>query len=146
MGALLLIWAAMVAAGDTPIGRLLHAAFVERPASWCARVRRGHVALAVLLVTIAAAAMWAGGTDAISVLGMATPDLAIWLTSFEIATYLDMAVTVVLVASTLRGRIVAARLGTAVAHFTRSAGRRRRVRSQARRSDPEPDGLSVSFA
>ena len=97
-----LLWGTMVGAPDIPVSRLLRRIAVDAPARWCARTERGHVYLVLALVATLAAVGWFLEADGLAMVTMATPELMSWIVMFDIATWLDVAVTAVLVAGSVR--------------------------------------------
>lgn len=100
--ALVLIWGAVALAGDTPTGRTLRRAFVEWPAVRLSRITRGHVALAVVLFGGTGLIVAVLGHEAARFLAMGLPELASWMTMFEVTAYLDAAIAVVTAVSATR--------------------------------------------
>ena len=90
MAMLLVLWATLAVAKDTPIGRFLNRVMVELPAAALNRVTRGHILLAIVLVGLSGLIAWYGGADGVRMLSMAVPDAAGWLITFEVSAYLDV--------------------------------------------------------
>ena len=86
----LALWATLMVAGDTPIGRFLHRAMVELPATALNRITRGHVLPAIVVIGLGSLIAWYGQADGVRMLSMAVPDATAWLTSFEVSAYLDV--------------------------------------------------------
>lgn len=124
---LLLLWFALLVAGDTPAGRTLRRVLVEAPARWCNRWSRGDVLLVLTLLAGAALILWLMEAEGRLFLGMLGPDIVAGASMLELGTLLDMAVAVF---TTLRVRglrhWVAARFG-------RGLPRARRTRRPARK-------------
>ncbi len=130
----LALWLMIIVAPDTPLGRLLRSCIVDRPASWLGHVTPSHIILAVLILSLGAAAVWAGGADAARMLGMATPEMIGWIAMFDVATYIDVVVALALVRSKFRLRMIAARFVSLLSAKSRN---RRRV-AHIRRTRPTP--------
>ncbi|WP_174284959.1 hypothetical protein [Sphingomonas bacterium] len=125
------LWLAMTIAPATPIARTLRVWMVDRPAALLARITRGHVVMmaGVVLVTFAAA-RWLGD-DIVAFLGMGAPEFVAWSVAFDVATYADVAVAVLLISSTVPLRRFASRVVAPIRHL---ASRHRRMRSVSRGS------------
>ncbi len=128
------LWSMMTMARETPVGRTLRTWMVERPAARLSRIMRGHVVMIILASAVIGAAWWLGG-DMVRFLGMAAPDAAAWVITFDVATYADLLATVVLASSTTRMRGLMAR---AVAPIRRCASGHRRTRKGPRPARPAP--------
>jgi hypothetical protein len=126
---MLAMWLAMLAAPATPIGRLFRSLLVDRPAARLNRLTAGHVALVLLGALAVAVIAWVGEGDGLRVLAMAAPEATAWLTTFEVATYLDVAVTALTAWS-------AARLRLPLLAFRPRGARSRYRRAGAKRSMP----------
>ncbi len=147
---LLALWSALTAARGTPVGRLLHRVMVEMPAAAINSTTRGHMLLAAGAFGFTCIVAWFGEADGLRMLGMAVPDAAAWVTTFEIAAYLDVAAA--LVAVSMATRLRAIKLGVLAAimpRFHRLAGKPRsrsiwqRCRAKAANDD---DGGGVALA
>ena len=143
--ALLGLWLTMRVAGDTPIGRALRRWTVEKPAARLSRISRVQIALVLLLAAIGGGALWLLGHDGLSLYGMAMPELAGMLASVEMTAFVDAAITVTLVATSVRWRAVrgavAQRLGQA------RKVRARRPRRPARKpANDDGGGPGLAFA
>ena len=90
--ALLLIWAAVVLAGETPVGRTLRRALVDWPARRLSRITREQVVLATVMFGGTGLIVAVLGHEAARFLAMGLPELASWVTMFEVTAYLDAAV------------------------------------------------------
>jgi len=96
------LWLTWVIAPDTPIGRFLHRWAVVVPAARLAAIRPGQVLLAVLVVAAVATSVLVLGEEATRLIGTATPEIAGWITMFEVTSYLDALVAVVSASSIWR--------------------------------------------
>jgi hypothetical protein len=130
--ALLGVLATMLVAGDTPIGRSLHRWLVEKPAARLARISRVQVAVVLLLAATGAGAFWLLGHEGLQLFGMMAPELTGLLASVEVMGLLDAAITVALIASSVRWNAVR----TAV--IPRLRGSRTRARRTRRAERPTP--------
>jgi hypothetical protein len=108
--ALLGLWAVMLLAGNTPAGRSLRRWLVEKPAARLARISGTQVALAALLLVTGIGAWLALGHEGLGLYGMAMPELTGLLASVEVTSFIDAAITVTLVATSVRWSAVAHRL------------------------------------
>lgn len=123
---LLLLWLALFAAGDTPIGRAMRRMLIEHPARRLSRWSRGQVLLVVLTLMVAAAILWVMADEGRLLLGMFGPEVAGALTTFEVSAWLDALVTLAATASALRVRGMRQWLATRM----RRGGRPRAVRAR----------------
>lgn len=136
------LWLTRVIAPDTPIGQFLHRWTVVAPAARLAAIRPGQVLLAVLVVAVVATSVLVIGEEATRLIGTATPEIAGWITMFEVTSCLDALVAVVSASSIWRFCRVpkALRLPR-----RRAAGRERRSRpsrpSAANDAEDGPDRL-----
>lgn len=99
---LLAAWLTLRIAPATPIGRALHDLLVAGPARLFNRITRGHVATVVLLLAFGTVLVWQLEGDGVRLLSMMAPEIGTFLTMFEISTYLDAAIAVIAVSSTVR--------------------------------------------
>lgn len=128
----LALWLILVIAPDTAIGRTLQRWLVAAPARRLSRVGRGHVVLAVLLVAAVGAVIWIMEQDGILLMSMAAPEVAAFLTTFEISAYLDVIAALAMAASAMRLRAVGLRLRHIVTRQARMAPRSARARKAPR--------------
>jgi hypothetical protein len=131
-------WAVLQFAFGTPIGRAIHRLLVVWPAERLSRIHGGHILLAVLLAGVVATAWWLFQGDGIGALGMGAPDIAPFVTSIEVSTYLDVLAALIVSASMVRIQA----LRSVVRHVVaRLSARRRAPRSRPARSKlPANDG------
>ncbi|WHU01200.1 hypothetical protein [Sphingomonas sp. NIBR02145] len=144
--ALLGLWCMLVLAEGTPIGRMLRRVLVEWPAARLARIERGAVITWALLGVIGLLCFWFLEEDGLRLFTMAMPEIAGWVSMFEISALVDALVVTAAAASTLRlGAVrgwVAARLP-----IGRRATRARRVRPVRREaSNDDEDGAGLALA
>lgn len=144
--ALLGLWCTLLLANGTPIGRLMRRALVEWPAMQLARIRRGAVITWALLGAIGLLCFWFLEEDGLRLFTMAMPEIAGWISMFEIGALVDALVVTAAAASSLR-------LGTArgwnAARFRkgRRATRARRVRPVERSAaNDDEDGAELGLA
>ena len=97
-------WLVMATAPQTPIGKALRQALIDRPAARLARCTRGDAAVMFLLMLTAAMVTLVGEGDGIRLLTLAAPDVAIWITTFEVSAYVDILMALAAAASSLRVR------------------------------------------
>ncbi|WP_133243816.1 hypothetical protein [Sphingomonas pokkalii] len=137
---LLLLWLALLAAGDTPTGRLLHRVLVVAPARWGLRWSRGNVILIVSFLLFATFVLWLMEEEGGILVGMMAPELIGWVTMFDIGVLVDAALATVTLASAMRLRgfrqWVAARM---------PRPRARRMRRPARPRAPDPEDGRWTF-
>ena len=118
--ALLGLWLTMLVAGDTSIGRLLRRWTVEKPAARLSRISRTQIALVLLLAAIGGGAFWLLGHDGLGLFGMALPELTGLLASVEVSAFIDAAIGVTLVATSVQWSAVAGRVRGARARAIRT--------------------------
>ena len=105
---LLICWAALMAAGDTPIGRLLNRVLVEMPAKALSRLEPGHIALAIVVTMLIILHLSAGDGDPIRMVSLFAPELTLWLTSIEISAIFEASIGLVATLAALRRMSIAA--------------------------------------
>lgn len=135
--ALALLWAAMVMAGRTPIGRAMRRWLVEAPARQLGRIHRGTVITMLLLAAMLGAIALLLEGDAFRFAAMATPEVASWIAMFEVSAWADAIALAVITASTVRWRAVAGWVKAQIVRKPRP--RARRSRNIARRERPSND-------
>jgi hypothetical protein len=143
---LLGLWLTLLLACDTPVGRWMQRVLVEWPAVRLARLRRGAVITWALLGAIGLLAFWFLEEDGLRLFTMALPEIAGWISMFEISAVVDGLVVAVAALSSLRVGAVrhwlAARLP-----MGRRATRARRARSVARKaSNDDEDSRAFALA
>ena len=97
-------WLLMATAPRTSIGKAMRRALIDKPAARLARFTRGDAAVMVLLMLTAAMVTLVGEGDGIRLLTLAAPDVAIWITTFEVSAYVDILMALAAAASSLRVR------------------------------------------
>lgn len=135
----LMCWTALKLAGGTPTGRILHRFMVDLPAIAASRVSRGHVTLAIIVLVLIALHLNAGSNDPVRMIGLAAPELALWLTSLEIGWVIEAVTFVVAAWTAIRGTNgwrVTANLARRCAR--RSRGETKRTRRNRRCACPAP--------
>jgi hypothetical protein len=136
----LLVWLAMAVGAGTPVGEAIRRTLVEKPAAWLAAIRRGQVAVFLLVFGGTGLVALALGHDAARGFAMVLPELAGWSTMIEVSLWVDAVVTVVTAVTT--GRIgavrtwVSARLPRRRARVARTRSRRPRPSTAANDDDP----------
>lgn len=133
---LVMLWLVMAVAPETMVGRALWRGIVELPARFVNRITRGHVLLTALLVAMVAGAIWLVGEEAVRLVSMASPEALSWLVMVDAAALLDVAMGVVLVATSVRIGTAWARIGAA---WRRVARRPRAVRTRPVRAERSAD-------
>lgn len=126
--AMLGLWLTMLVAGDTPSGRWLRRWMVEKPAARLSRISRMQVAVVLLLAAIGGGAFWLLGHDGLGLFGMALPELTGLLASVEVTAFIDAAIAMAFVATSVRWSAVVRQL---------RGGRPRAIRPR-RRERPAP--------
>jgi hypothetical protein len=132
---------------DTPIGIALRHALIDRPAARLMRATRGDAAVMVLLMMTAAMVTLVGEGDGIGMLAMGAPDVAVWITTFEVSAYVDILIALGAAASGLRLRGAVARYAGIFARGGRArttdrARRSRKMRPSEADNDDEPGLLA----
>jgi hypothetical protein len=138
---LLGLWVTMLIGRGTPIGRAMNHWMVEKPAARLARISRTQVALAVLLIVIGLGAWGLMGHDGIGLYGMAMPELTGLLASVEVTSFIDAAIAVTLVATSVRWSAVLVRLRGVRARSVRT---RRPERPVSSNDDEDPAGTLIA--
>lgn len=97
-------WLILWLAPKTSLGRFLHRWMLDRPVAAVARITRGQVLLAILLMLIFGAAVWLLQAEAGPLLGLATPELGMAIASFEVTTWLEAMAGALLLATSVHWR------------------------------------------
>jgi hypothetical protein len=141
-------WAVLRFAPETPAGRMLHRILVAWPAERLSRIRSGHILLAVLLAGVVATAWWLFQGDGIGALGMGAPDIAPFMTSIEVSTYLDMLAALIVSASMLRMQALRGVVRHVIVRLSarRRAPRRRPARRELPANDDEDGAARIALA
>lgn len=143
--ALLGLWLTLLLAGNTPAGRQMRHALVEWPAARLAQIRRGAVITWLILGAIGLLCFWFLEEDGLRLFAMAMPEIAGWISMFEIASIVDALAVAAMAASTLRfgtaRHWIAARLPMAG-----RARRARRARPVMHASNDDEDGPAFALA
>ena len=144
-------WAVIAAFPETPVGAAIRRALVDRPAARLLRFTRGDAAVLFLMMLTAAMVTLVGEGDGIRLLTLAAPDVAIWITTFEVSAYVDILVALGAAGSGLRVRGAVARFASALtrrgtARVRARATRSRRVRSSAAANDDDRHGPAIALA
>lgn len=126
-------WLIMAGASQTPLGKAMHRMLVDAPAMRLSRFTRGDAAVIVLMMIAAAMVTLVGEGDGIRVLTLAAPDIAIWITTFEMSAYLDIVMALAAAAAGLRVRGMARYLGVVGRH---PAAKARKRATRSRRTRP----------
>ncbi|MES2056717.1 MAG: hypothetical protein V4564_12330, partial [Pseudomonadota bacterium] len=134
-----------------PIGRFLHRVTVEMPAAAASRLSRANVAIGIVVLLLAVLHASAGDADPVRFVSLFAPDLAIWLTSFEISAVIEAAVGLATAWAAMRRRVnISSVLATLhVAKHPRSKpGRARssRRRNRASPANDDEDGAGLALA
>lgn len=144
--ALLGLWCMLVLAEGTPIGRMLRRLLVEWPAAQLARIERGTVITWALLGVIGLLCFWFLEDDGLRLFGWAMPEIAGWISMFEISALIDALAVTIAAASSLRlGAVrgwLAARLP--IGRRATRARRGRPVARDAANDDEDRAGLALA--
>jgi hypothetical protein len=146
--ALIGLWYMLLLAEGTPVGRLMRRVLVEWPAARLARIQRGAVIIWALLGVIGLLCFWFLEEDGLRLFTMAMPEIAGWLSMFELGAVVDALVVTVAAASTLRLGAVRGWLAARLPLGQR-ATRARRVRPVERKAsndDEDGAGFVLAFA
>lgn len=146
----LMSWTALMVAGGTPIGRSLYRVMVEVPAAAASRLTRGHVAMAIVILILVVLHVSAGDDDPVRMVSLFAPDLAMWLTGFEISVVIEAAASFAAAWAALRRVNVSSVLATLALRFAKHpksrADRARRSRRRHRASPANDDEDGAGFA
>ncbi len=85
----LMCWATLMVASDTPIGRFLTRFMVDLPAAAANRLIRGNIVLAMIVFMLVILHLHVGDGDPVRMVSLMAPDVAVWLTSFEISALVE---------------------------------------------------------
>lgn len=142
---LLGLWCMMLLAGDTPIGRMLRRCLVEWPAERLGRIDRGAVLVWVIL-GIGGAVLFALLQDeGLRLYTMALPELAGWVSTFEIGALVDALTAVLVTISMVRVQAVRGWIASRIARRSH-ASRAPRMRRPERIANDEEEGPSALAA
>ena len=126
-------WLFMATAPQTPVGNAMRRMLIEKPAARLLRLTRADAAVMVLLMIAAMMVTLVGEGDGIRLLTLAAPDVAIWITTFEVSAYLDIMVALVAASTSLRVRGVLARYLGIFARRPAAKSHTRAIRSRKAR-------------
>ncbi len=128
---LMAVMATLALAKETPCGKALHRLVVEIPANALNRLSIGHLLLALAMLTLIGLVVRYGGTDGLQMIASSLPDLATWITTFEVGTYLDALAILAAISVIVRARIIRPMIAP---HLAALMPRRRSARPRDRRS------------
>lgn len=145
--ALVLLYLVMAIAPGTPAARAVRSLLVDRPAAWANGWTRDQLLVTVVFVggTLLAAATL--GHEAARGIAMVLPELATWMTMFEITAYLDALVGVVTALTAASRSGLRAWLGAVLPRRAARARTRRQRRTPAARkpaNDDDPVALPLA--
>ena len=149
---LMAIMATLALAKETPCGKALHRLVVEIPANALNRLSIGHLLLALAMLTLIGLVVRYGGTDGLQMIASSLPDLATWITTFEVGTYVDALAMLAAISVIARVRIIRAMVAP---HLAALMPRRRSARPRDRRShrqskptsaDCDEDSIRFAYA
>lgn len=96
-------WLTILLAPGTATGRFLRVLLVAAPAARLSRITRGDVASAILLAAGILVIAFVGEGDKARMVMFAVPDVAIWVTTFELSAVVDLFVVLGVAIANLRG-------------------------------------------
>lgn len=147
IGVLLLLWLALFAAGNTPVGQILRRWLVDKPAAALARIERGAVIAWLILGTIGVACFLVLEEEGLRLFAMALPELAGWVVAFEITSLVDAIAMTLVVASSVRFGAVKAWIAARLpARRAKRARRSRVVRTETPAANDDEDGAAALAA
>lgn len=146
-----MVWAILMAAQGTPLGRFLNRVMVELPAAAFNRLQRGHVALAIVVTLVTIVAVSFQQPDSLRLSGLAIPDVAVWLTTAELGSYLDIGVMLIATVTAARRNNLWRRISGALSvlggrRLSSSRPRPRARKQKAHRSPANDDEGSALIA
>ena len=139
----LALWCTLLLAPETPIGRAIARWTVTKPAARLNRITRGQVMLVVLMASGVGLLTWLIGHEAVRLMAMGTPELAVWATTFEVTAYLDAFAAIVAAASAARFGMIRAWVRSVV---TRRPAREHRARRTRAAANDDEDSRGVPLA
>ena len=122
-----------MAAQGTPFGRFLNRVMVELPAAALNTLHRGHVAVAIVVTLVTIVALSFPEADNMRLSGLAIPDVAVWLTTAELGSYLDLGIMLLAAVTTARPNKLRAGISGALSAVSRRLSRSNRPRPRARK-------------
>lgn len=128
----------ILVAKETSAARYLHNVVVLRLAAKLESISAGHLFSFAAVILVAGLLIWLAKADGFTVVSMGAPDIASWFMTFEVTTYTDALVAVLVASSVVRMKAIKIHvLGKIRSAITMpNAGRVRRARS--RRTRPMP--------
>ncbi len=148
----LALWLTMRACPDTPVGKWLRLTMVDLPAAWLTKLTRGHMLIGVTVFASTAFVLWLIGSEAARMLSIAAPDMLVWMTTFEMTSYVDALAAVTIAASSVRLRALKSLLPRRllrrrdVARVVRARRVRRPTQAKADNDNDDPAALILVFA
>ena len=142
-------WLAILAAPATPIAAALRRWLVDAPARRLSAASRADAVIATVVFAAIVAMTCLDDGDPLRMAVMGVPDAALWLTSFELTTIVDVIVAVGVAIAGWRGggmRSLSTAIITGVQRHTAGRARRtqRTIRNRASANDDEPAGRSMA--
>jgi hypothetical protein len=125
--ALLLVWAALHLAGDTPLGGALRRVLVAWPARQMNRIGWRDAMPFLALLALGGGVFWLLDHEAMLIFGLAAPELLVWSAMFDLGLFADLVVTTMLLGSAARIRSLARAVRVLL---PRARARRTRVRRE----------------
>ncbi len=89
-------------ARDAPAGQWLDQFIIQGIITNLGKITRGHWISAGALLLAIGVLYWLARADGLLLFSMATPDLAMWFTTFEISSYIDAFVAITIASSAVR--------------------------------------------
>lgn len=143
--AMLGLWLTLLLAGSTPVGRCLRHGLIEAPARKLARIERKAVITWLILITLGALLFWLMEEEGLRLFGMMMPEVAGWISMFEVASLVDAIAVAAMAASSLRLGAVRNWIGARLP--AGRAKRARRTRTAARKpANDDDDGAGWAIA
>ena len=87
---------------ETDMGKRLRRLLIEAPAQALSRLTLGQIILAKVVLGVILLAALLFESEGLRLLGLMLPEGLAWLTAFDVATFVDLFATVVLIAAAAR--------------------------------------------
>lgn len=136
---LLGLWALMLAGRQTPIGRALYRWMVEKPNRRIARIARGQLLLAIVMLAIVTGLVWGLENDGRMLVTMGWPEFMAFASAVDLSALLDLAAVALVSATMVRVRGLRLFLARRVAGFARRVRRGVRARRRHRPGGRDED-------
>jgi hypothetical protein len=140
----ILVWLAMLWAGDTATGRAMRRVLVDAPARWCSRWTRGQLISWALIFVGFGAAILVMEQEGMALVAMASPELLMLLASVEFTGLVDLIAAAVLTAGSMRFGLVRAWIVARLAPRGRAVRTRPARREMLPSNDDEDGGWALA--